>query len=251
MRKSIGVTVVLAMLAAAGAARAESLVVCYDKDDFKPFNYHEAGGQLAGLHVDLANALCSQMSATCKPSEDEFGHLIDDLRQKKCDFLVAFMGWSAEREKLIDYTDPYYRSRFVYTAPAGKGIKVTKETFAGKTIVTQGGTLWETYARQDAGDFAKFLLPTKYNEILDDLVAGKADAMMSDAFSAYEFLKSPDGAKFEIVGTLNLPARTGEAYLQVRKGDPLKGRLNEALAKIRQDGTYRNISNKYLPLILQ
>jgi polar amino acid transport system substrate-binding protein len=248
----MGLAIALALLASVVSARADGLRVGVDKDDFRPFTFHEADGSLAGFHIDLAKALCEEMKASCTFVEDEFSKMIPSLTENKCDFVIAFMGWSAEREKMIDYTDAYFRSRFVYIARAGQGIKVDKASFSGKTIVTQGDTLWEKYVREDAGSFAKLSLPKKFAELQTELTTGKADAMMQDALSAYEFLKSSDGSKYEIVGTLNVSPPAGEAFLQVRKGDKaLRTRLNEAMTTLRQNGAYRKISAKYLPVILQ
>ena len=251
MRLPKGLAAALAVCALAIPAHAETITACVDTDDFRPFTYHEADHSLAGFHIDLVKSLCDEMHATCPFVEDKFGQMITVLNAKKCDFVIAFMGWSAEREKIVDFTEPYFKSRFVYIAKAGQGIKVDAEHFKGKTIVTQGDTLWEKFARQDAGSYAQLLLPKDFDELQKDLVAGKADAVMEDALSAYEFLKSPEGAKYEIVRTLDTPPPAGEAFLQVRKGDALKQRLNDALATLRQNGTYRKISAKYLPVILQ
>ncbi|HEY1721219.1 MAG TPA: ABC transporter substrate-binding protein [Magnetospirillaceae bacterium] len=250
MRIALGLAA-LAVLAMSVPARAEALRVCVDTDDFRPFTYHEADHSLGGFHIDLTKAMCDEIHATCTFVEDKFGQMIADVTGNKCDFVMAFMGWSAEREKIVDFTDAYFRSRFVYIAQAGKGIKVSPDTFKGKTIVTQGDTLWEKFVRADAGSYAQLLLPKEFAETQADLVSGKADALMEDALSAYEFLKSPEGAKYEIVGTLDAPPPAGEAFVEVRKGDGLKQRLNEALATLRQNGTYRKISVKHLPVILQ
>ncbi len=251
MKTYLGFVAALAMLALAIPARAETIRVCVDKDDFKPFTYHETDGSLGGFHIELVKAICALNHTDCTFVEDTFDKMIEDLNGKKCDFVAAFMGWSAEREKIVDYTDPYFKSRFVYIAKSGQGVKIDAEHFKGKTIVTQGNTLWEKFVRADAGAYAQLLLPTKFKEIQDALTSGKADAMMQDALSGYDFLKSPEGAQYEIVRTLDAPPPAGEAFFQVRKGDGLKGKLNDGLAAVRQDGTYRKLSAKYLPVILQ
>ena len=76
-----------------------------------------------------------------------------------------------------------------------------------------------------------------------DLEAGRLDALVSDVYPAYDWLK--DKPDFEFVGDkIDIDDKIGIA---VRKGDPLRAAFNEALAAIRANGTYAKLNAKYFP----
>jgi polar amino acid transport system substrate-binding protein len=75
--------------------------------------------------------------------------------------------------------------------------------------------------------------------------AERIDGVLADAFVQYEWLQSEAGANFEFKGE---PVFDNDKIgIAVRKDDPLRERLNEALEEIVADGTYAEINAKYFP----
>jgi polar amino acid transport system substrate-binding protein len=77
-----------------------------------------------------------------------------------------------------------------------------------------------------------------------DLEAGRLDALLSDVYPAYDWLK--DKPDFQFVGeNIDINDVIGIA---VRKGDDkLREALNSALKTIRENGVYAKINEKYFP----
>jgi polar amino acid transport system substrate-binding protein len=71
------------------------------------------------------------------------------------------------------------------------------------------------------------------------------DALLGDKYASYEWLKSKEGESFEFKGE-PLPG-DDKIGIAVRKDDPLREKLNEALKEIIADGTYKKINDKYFP----
>jgi arginine/ornithine transport system substrate-binding protein len=113
----------------------------------------------------------------------------------------------------------------------------------------QGSTIHENFIRDNFGDVATIkAYDTQENANLD-LAAGRLDAVIADKVALDEgFLKTDQGKDFEFVGPDFTDKKWfGEgAGIAVRKGEPdlLKG-LNDAIAAIRNDGTYQKIEQKY------
>ncbi len=75
--------------------------------------------------------------------------------------------------------------------------------------------------------------------------AGRIDGVLADNFVQYEWLQSDAGADFEFKGE---PVFDNDQIgIAVRKGDPLRERLNTALKTIVENGTYETINAKYFP----
>ena len=84
-----------------------------------------------------------------------------------------------------------------------------------------------------------------------DLASGRVDLVFADSVVLQEFLKSPDGASFAVVGDPVYATDilgTG-AGIGVRKGDTaLKEKFDAALAAIIASGEYKTINDKYIPV---
>lgn len=82
-----------------------------------------------------------------------------------------------------------------------------------------------------------------------DLVAGRVDAMFTDAAqAAIGFLKKPQGKPFALVGPIvedRAIIGPGTA-IGLRKGDTdLKSGLDNAFAELKKNGTFKRIMAKY------
>ena len=87
------------------------------------------------------------------------------------------------------------------------------------------------------------------DEINQDLISGRIDATQVDSLAIEDFLKSKAGkACCELKGTVAPdPAILGPGVgVGLRKGDDkLKAKINAAIAAIRANGKYDEISKKY------
>ncbi|MBF0373056.1 MAG: transporter substrate-binding domain-containing protein, partial [Alphaproteobacteria bacterium] len=74
--------------------------------------------------------------------------------------------------------------------------------------------------------------------------SGKADFVMADSLVMWRFVK--DNPQYEFVGQ---PVYLDDGIgIALRKGeDDLLKAFNQAIARIRLDGTYKTINDKYFP----
>lgn len=88
------------------------------------------------------------------------------------------------------------------------------------------------------------LYDTQENAYLD-LTSGRVDALLADKYVNYDWLKSDAGKNYEFKGEPVVDS--DKIGIAVRKGDPLREKLNAALKEIIADGTYKKINDKYFP----
>ena len=217
---------------------------------YPPFSYVEADGKLAGFDIDIANALCAAMDRQCEMVQQEWDGMIPALKANKFDAIVASMSITEERKRQVDFTNKYYQTPARVVAHKGADFADTDDGLAGKRLGVQRGTTHQCYAEKMFPK-AELVLYGTQEEVFKDLAIGRLDAQLSDSLIAKEgFLDKPEGADFAFLGTDHLDVECyGEGVgIAVRKGDDaLREALNKAILKIREDGTYKKIDDKYFP----
>lgn len=216
---------------------------------YPPFNLIDSSGEVVGFDIDIAHALCEKMGAECTVVTSDWDGIIPALNTRRFDFLVASMSITEERKQAVDFTDPYYTNKLQFVAPKKSDFKVDEASLKGKTIGAQRATIAGQWLEDNMGDVVNVrLYDTQENAYLD-MSSRRIDGVLADNFVQYEWLQTDAGAAFEFKGEPVFD--NDEIGIAVRKGDPLRERLNEALAAIIEDGTYEKINNKYFPFSIR
>ncbi|MEX0815721.1 MAG: ABC transporter substrate-binding protein [Dongiaceae bacterium] len=250
MKKLSSLVMAAAALAfAAGTASAEMKKVRIGTEGaYPPFNSIDPDGKLVGFDIDIANALCAAAKFECEFVVQDWDGMIPGLLAKKYDAVVASMSITEERKQKVDFTGKYYNTPAKFVAKKGAGFDISAEGLAGKKVAVQRATIHENFLRDNFPKVDLKVYATQ-DEANADLVAGRVDLGMADSVALLEgFLKTPEGAGFELVGPgYSDPKWHGDgAGIAIRKGeDDLREALNKAIDQIRADGTYAKINAKY------
>ncbi|WP_192456809.1 arginine ABC transporter substrate-binding protein [Musicola keenii] len=212
---------------------------------YPPFESLDASNQIVGFDIDLANALCKQMQATCSFTNQAFDSLIPALKFRRYDAVISGMDITPERSKQVAFTQPYYANSAIVIAQKGKYHSLAD--LKGKRIGMENGTTHQKYL-QDKHPEVKTVPYDSYQNALIDLKNGRLDGVFGDTAVVNEWLKtSPDLAT---VGE----KVTDEAYFGIGLGiavrpdnQALLEKLNNALAAIKTNGTYKAINDKWFP----
>lgn len=244
--------VLLAALAAVflgGQAVAADKLRIGTEGAYPPFNEIDNTGKAVGFDLDIAHALCEKMGAECSVVTSDWDGIIPALNTRRFDFLVASMSITDERKRAVDFTDPYYTNKLQFVAPKKSDFTVDNAYLKGKTIGAQRATIAGQWLEENLGDVVSIrLYDTQENAYLD-MASGRIDGVLADVFVQYEWLQSSTGEDFEFKGE---PVFDDDQIgIAVRKGDPLRERLNEALEAIIEDGTYEKINAKYFPFSIR
>ncbi len=213
---------------------------------YPPFNQIDASGNVVGFDVEIAKALCVKMQAECEIVTSDWDGIIPALNARKFDFIAASMSITDERKQAVDFSDPYYTNKLQFIAPKSVDFKTDEASLDGKVIGAQRATIAGTWLEDNLGDVVQVkLYDTQENAYLD-LAAGRVDGVLADKLVNWEWLKSDAGKDFEFKGE---PVYDDDKIgLAVRKGDDaLRDKLNAALKAIVEDGTYKQINDKYFP----
>jgi polar amino acid transport system substrate-binding protein/arginine/ornithine transport system substrate-binding protein len=245
-------TLAAAALIAAAAipAAAEDLKICVE-GAYPPFSQVADDGSLEGFDIDIADALCAEIGATCEMVQTEWDAIIPTLEEGKCDAIVASMSITEERKQRIDFTAKYYQTPARFAAKEGVDWEDTDAGLAGKTVCAQRGTIHHAYLEGEYPSVNLVLYPTQ-DEVYLDLTSGRCDAIMADSIAILDgFLNTEAGKGYAFFGHDHaVPKYHGDgAGIGVRKSDTaLRDRLSAAISAIRANGVYEKINAKYFPL---
>ncbi|MDF2810071.1 MAG: transporter substrate-binding protein [Microvirga sp.] len=126
------------------------------KNDYPPFGWLDASGQVKGFEIDLAKFVAKEMLGSDTAVElvpVVASNRIELLNAGRIDLIFATLGKNADRAKVIDFTDEYYMmAGIVLLAAKDTPIKTWEEVKGRKLCGIQGNlynrTLSEKYGAE-------------------------------------------------------------------------------------------------------
>jgi histidine transport system substrate-binding protein len=250
MKKALLTLSALALCMAAGSAMAkEYKELRFGVDpSYAPFESKAADGSLVGFDIDLGNAICAELKVKCKWVESDFDGMIPGLKANKFDGVISSMTATPAREKVIDFSSELFSGPTALVYKKGNAIGIDPASLKGKKIGYEQGTIQEAYAKavlDKAG--VETQAYANQDQVYTDLISGRLDASIQDMLQAeLGFLKSPQGAGFEIskpVDSELLPAKTA---VGITKGNAeLKALLDKGIKALHDNGTYAAVQQKH------
>ena len=211
------------------------------ESSYKPFSYTDADGKLIGYEIELVDALCAQMKAKCEVISQDWDGLIPGLNAQKFDAAIAGMSITPERKEVVDFSDPYFHSGIILIGKKGDDISI--DSLKGQPIASQRSTVASQYLQDEHADADIKLYDTQDNAYLD-LTSGRVRGMMSDKVTGIDWLKTDAGKDYEVKGD-EISSDDDAMGIAFRKGDPLVAKFNAALAELKDNGTYDQITGSY------
>lgn len=218
--------------------RQSGKLVVATEGAFAPFNYF-VGSKLTGFEVELTELVVKKMGLVLEWKALSFDALLTGLRQDRWDLAIASHGITDERARAVTFTEPHYCSGglIVSKDPA---IRAAKD-LAGKIVSVQTGSTYLENVKKLTGvkEVKNFPADT---DARSALVAGRADAWVSDRFVATEALRKNPSLDLK-PGELLFTERIAAAVTKGNAG--LAQAWSKALADTMADGSYAALSQKY------
>jgi len=223
-----------------GAGGGETLTVGSDVP-YPPFEeFGQSKTEFTGFDVELVEAVAEKLDRKAEFIDTSFDTIFRDLAQGKFEMVASATTITPEREKSVDFSDPYYLAEQAILTKAGSDIK-SVDDLQGITVGVQQGTTGEEFVEEEAeaGEVRSF---PEGPDLITPLQGGTIDAAVLDIPVAENLAKAQDG--FEVAGEI----KTGEEYgLVVQQGEEdLLSEVNEALQEIKDDGTLNELYEKWL-----
>lgn len=236
-----------------GTALPKRIAIRFLTDsDYPPFNYLDEDNVLTGFNVDVARAICLELSAACDIQARPWGEILPALVRGEADAVIASHSVSATALKAIDFTDRYYHPAARFAGPRSAGrLDVTPEGLEGKKIAVTRGTAHEAYLRAFFRDSAIRAFDT-HDLARDALTTGAVDLLFDDGISLAFWLNgTASRACCEFKGgPFGEPKFFGDGVgIAVNRADTgLRVQLNGALKRLRESGRFEELLLRYFPL---
>jgi len=213
---------------------------------YPPFEMTDKEGKPAGISVELAKALARHLEKELVIENLAFDGLIPSLKTGKIDLIISSMTITEERQKTIDFSDPYSRAYLSLLLPKKSSLSNVQELNAkDKKIAVKKGTTGHIFAMKYLPQ-ASHLVLDKENAAVLEVVQGKADAFIYDQMTIFNnWQKHPDTTR-----AILKPFQNDYEYwgIALRQGDTeLKTTINQFLQKFKQEGGFNKLAETYLP----
>lgn len=209
--------------------------------EYHPFNYvDEASGELTGFDVEIGKAIAEYHGWEANPVATPWSGILSGLRSSQFDAIIGSMGITVERAEQVDFSNPYYLSGAQLFVKKGSSIEGAKDLSDEIRIGVALGTSYEPVAREYSNQVATY--ESDVTALRDLATSNNLDAVITDRLVGLIAIDET-GFELEMAGDLIFEE---EVAIPVQKGNQeLLDKINEALAAIRENGTYVEISKRY------
>ncbi|MFI3274359.1 arginine ABC transporter substrate-binding protein [Vibrio sp.] len=229
-------------LASFNAAAQEEIKFAMEAT-YAPFEYMDENNQIQGFDVDLANALCEEMKATCTFHNQAFDSLIPALKFKRYDAAISAMDITEARLQQVNFSDAYYDNSAAFISIEGK--VADQAALEGKRIGVQNGSTHQSYLLEQLPGVTAVPY-SSYQDAFIDMKNGRIDSVFGDTAVVAEWFKKEDSLTYVGEQVTNQEYFGNGFGIAVNKSNPeLVAQLNTALAAVKANGEYDKIFNKY------
>lgn len=228
------------LLGSAVAAQAQDITFAMEPS-YPPFEFTNEKGEIIGFDVDIANAICKEIQATCHFKGEAFDSIIPNLKAKRFDAAITAMDITEARSKQVLFSDPYYDSTASYV-----GLKGHATLDTAKNVGVQNGTTFQKYTVAETKQYSPKAYASLQSAILD-LKNSRIDIIFGDTAVLADMInKEPE---IQFVGdkvTNKKYFGNGLGIAMNKSNKALAEQLNKGLAAIKANGEYQKIYDKWM-----
>lgn len=203
-------------------------------------------GKLYGFDIELPMRFAAYLNKKFVPVEIQFGSMLSSLSTNKIDMTTCSMMITEEREKQVDFSDPYYESGVSVIALKSRIDKANTPRFtklediSDKTIGIYSGTVHDAFIakKYPKATVRRFDLSA---DMILSLETGKIDVAMFDLAASNVILRNRPELGLLSDDVLTMPLGVG-----FNKNNPgLRDEFNAFLKAIKANGDYEEMHKRW------
>ena len=215
------------------------------KYDSKPFGFIDKDQILKGFDIDLTREIAKRILGDENAVEFQqvtSSNRIFSLTSGTVDLVAATMTITPKRQRIIDFSRPYYIAGQAIMLPKKSSIKTLKDLSNKRVIIVLGSTS-EINIRQLVPD-VKILGFRTYTDAFYALKAGRGDALTTDDSIIYGFMS--EDPNFKILKERLTKEPYGIGFKKGEGTQSFQDNVDSALEQIMQDGTMASLQRKWM-----
>jgi polar amino acid transport system substrate-binding protein len=247
MLKRLLASCTAALCLAAGAATAQELPALPDaikeqgllrvgvRCDQPPYGFKDQNGDFAGVEVEMAKQIATwafgegKIEMTCVTAENR----IPQLTAGKVDMLIATLGKTPERARVIDYSTPYNWGGSDLLVAKDSPVTRLADVKEAETVVMLKGTTQAAWFDANEPDVPTMRL-NSISDALQGFKQGRGDVMAADVATLMVIAEKDDSVR--LVGE---PFAISVGGIGVRKNEPeWLAYINASLERMAKEELY-------------
>ncbi|WP_404454602.1 amino acid ABC transporter substrate-binding protein [Virgibacillus necropolis] len=207
---------------------------------YPPYTFHNDEGELTGFDVEIAREVANRIGVKAVFKETKWDSMFAGLNSGRFDTIANQVGITPERKEKYEFSEPYTLSSAVLvTHKDNKEIK-SFEDVKGISAAQSLTSNYSDIAKEYGADVTSV---EGFKEAMQLIASKRVEATINDRLSVLDFLNTQKDAPIKIVDREDDASQTAFAFRE--DSEKLIKAINKALAEMKEDGTYLEISKKW------
>ncbi|MGW5696063.1 transporter substrate-binding domain-containing protein [Streptomyces asiaticus] len=215
--------------------------------DYRPFSHRDpTSGAYTGIDIKMAGDLAESLDAKPKYVPTTWATLVDDLAAGRCDVGMGGVSVTLARARKAAFSEPYLtdgKTPIVRCADKDKYRTLEEIDQSGVRVVVNPGGTNEQFARAHIKQATLTVHPDN-TTIFDEIIAGRADVMMTDASETrYQSAIHPELCAVHPDEPFSFSEK---AYVLPRGDAQFKEYVDQWVHLATHDGTYKKYEDEWM-----
>ncbi|MFG2223260.1 transporter substrate-binding domain-containing protein [Streptomyces sp. NPDC048644] len=215
--------------------------------DYRPFTYLDPKtGKYRGVDIEMARDLATSLDAKPRYVATTWAKLVGDLTAGRCDIGMGGVSITLPRARAAYFSEPTRedgKTPIVRCEDKDRYRTLQQIDRPGTTVVVNPGGTNEEFARAHIKRATITVHPDN-TTIFDEIVAGRADVMMTDASETrYQAKVHPELCAVHPDEPFSFSEK---AYALPRGDDAFKAYVDQWVHLAKNDGTYRKYEDAWM-----
>ncbi|MFG6118999.1 transporter substrate-binding domain-containing protein [Thalassobacillus sp. B23F22_16] len=204
--------------------------------EFNPFSTTSASGEMEGFDIEVGDAIAEELGLEPNQQKFKFASIVEGVKTGRFDAAVASHTITPEREEEVDFSTPYYYSGAQVFVRPDSDVE-SLDDLEGKEIAVSKGSTYVEFANQVTDKVQSYDSDVVALQSLDK---GRHDAVITDFLTGKEAI----GKGLNVEGK-EMIERSEQAVAVAKDNEELLQAVNDAIDKLREDGTLKEISEEF------
>lgn len=207
---------------------------------YRPFSFHDSSGELVGFDVEIAQAVADELGLDVRFQETQWDAIFAGLDAGRFDVIANQVSINPEREAKYLFSEPYTVSSGVIVVLEDDDSITSFDDLAGKTTAQSLTSNWYELATASGAQVEAVEGWAQAVALLRD---GRVDATINDELTFLDYDKTEGSTGLKIAAETDDPGLSAFAFTKDKEA--LVAAVDEALARLREEGVLAEISEKY------